>query len=74
MTAIELTDVQLRYPNGHEVLHNVNLRVNEGEIVGMLGASGAGKSTVLRLIAGLQPSQAGTRLRRMRGTSAAKDS
>ena len=60
MTAIELTDVQLRYPNGHEVLHNAHLRVNEGEIVGMLGASGAGKSTVLRLIAGLQPSQAGT--------------
>ena len=60
MTAIELTDVQLRYPNGHEVLHGANLHVGDGEIVAMLGASGSGKSTVLRLIAGLQPSQSGT--------------
>lgn len=60
MTAIELADIHLHYPNGHEVLQGANLQVTQGEIVGMLGASGSGKSTVLRLIAGLQPSQSGT--------------
>jgi len=42
-------------PDGQQllVLQGVNLRLNEGQIVGLLGRSGSGKSTLLRLIAGL---------------------
>lgn len=38
-----------------EVLHEVGLRINEGEIVSLVGANGAGKSTLLMAISGIQP-------------------
>lgn len=60
MTAIELTNVHLGYPNGHQVLTGAELTVADGQILGMLGASGSGKSTLLRIIAGLQHPQKGT--------------
>jgi NitT/TauT family transport system ATP-binding protein len=48
-------------PDGGEllVLEGVNLRLEEGQIVGLLGRSGSGKSTLLRLIAGLSEPSAG---------------
>jgi branched-chain amino acid transport system ATP-binding protein len=36
-----------------EILHGLNLRVDKGEIVSLIGANGAGKTTTLRTIAGL---------------------
>jgi NitT/TauT family transport system ATP-binding protein len=49
-------------PDGAEllVLEGVNLRLVQGQIVGLLGRSGSGKSTLLRLIAGLSQPSAGT--------------
>jgi NitT/TauT family transport system ATP-binding protein len=44
----------------HIVLEGVNLTVNEGEVVGLLGRSGSGKSTLLRCIAGLSDPTGGT--------------
>src|SRR6266545_4765156 len=41
------------------VLDHVSLEVNDGELFVLLGASGSGKSTVLRLIAGLLPADEG---------------
>ena len=41
------------------VLEGVNFSLNEGEIVGLLGKSGSGKSTMLRIMAGLVPADQG---------------
>jgi len=50
-----------RKPDGSEllVLDGIELRVAEGEIVGLLGRSGSGKSTLLRLISGLSTPNSG---------------
>lgn len=44
---------------GMQVLHDVSLRVDEGEIVALLGANGAGKTTTLRTVSGLVRPSAG---------------
>jgi energy-coupling factor transport system ATP-binding protein len=41
--------------SGHRVIHGVDLDVREGEVVALLGRNGAGKTTVLRALAGLVP-------------------
>lgn len=52
MALLTLSDIRVRY-GSVEVLHGINLRVEEGEIVTILGANGAGKSTTLLSISGL---------------------
>ena len=42
-----------------QVLFGVDLEIREGEILGLLGTNGAGKSTVLRVLSGLAPPQRG---------------
>jgi energy-coupling factor transport system ATP-binding protein len=37
---------------GHEILHNINLSLNAGEFIAVMGANGSGKSTLLRTIMG----------------------
>lgn len=46
----------------HHVLSDVSLRVDRGEIVALIGRSGSGKSTVLRVLAGLSADHTGERL------------
>ena len=52
MALLELTDVQARYGQVR-ALHGVTLTVEEGEIVALLGANGAGTTTTLRAISGM---------------------
>ena len=47
---IEFEDVTKVYPGGNTALENVNLHIDQGEFVFVLGHSGAGKSTFLKLI------------------------
>ena len=56
--AIEVTNLCKRY--SQEVLKNFSLSVNEGEMVVLLGESGCGKSTFIRILAGLENADSGS--------------
>lgn len=50
---VELRDVTFAYPGGEPVLEHVDFRARPGEVVALTGASGEGKTTMIRLILGL---------------------
>jgi branched-chain amino acid transport system ATP-binding protein len=49
---LKLINISVTY-GAFEALHSINLDINEGELVVLLGANGAGKSTIFRTISGL---------------------
>ena len=51
---ISFSDVSKRYPEGLEALRNVSFTIEAGEMVFITGHSGAGKSTVFRLLAAIE--------------------
>ncbi|MBW7651159.1 ABC transporter ATP-binding protein [Anoxybacillus sp. ST4] len=59
MMAIQLQRVSKHF-HKKEVIHNVSLEVNDGEIFGILGPSGAGKTTLVKMIAGIDTATEGT--------------
>lgn len=59
MPFIEITSASKSF-DGLPVLHDINLTVNEGEFVAIVGYSGSGKSTLINLISGLVKPDTGT--------------
>ena len=59
MADVKLTDVGKNYGGTVEVLKNINLDIQTGELIVFVGPSGCGKSTLLRMIAGLEKISAG---------------
>lgn len=52
---IEVKNVSFMYERGNkEVLSNINFKIDNNESVGIIGANGAGKSTILKLLVGLE--------------------
>jgi ATP-binding cassette subfamily B protein len=58
--AIEFQHVSFCYPSGRQVLHDVSFKVEPGQVVALVGYSGAGKSTILSLIPRLYDPTAGS--------------
>ncbi|NJP32386.1 ABC transporter ATP-binding protein [Micromonospora thermarum] len=56
---LEINDLTLLYGR-IQALHGISLRVNEGEVVALIGANGAGKTTTMRAISGLRPVASGS--------------
>ncbi|MFT8725374.1 MAG: ABC transporter ATP-binding protein [Liquorilactobacillus nagelii] len=52
---IKINELEFNYGN-KRVLNNINLTINSGEIVGLIGENGAGKTTLLNILLGLLPS------------------
>ena len=50
---VELRDVDFGYEAGQNVLHHLNMEIREGELATLSGRTGAGKSTVFKLVLGL---------------------
>jgi branched-chain amino acid transport system ATP-binding protein len=55
---LKLNDVSVKY-GSFKALHSINLEIKDGELVVLLGANGAGKSTIFRTISGLIKSSSG---------------
>jgi branched-chain amino acid transport system ATP-binding protein len=58
-SALEISDLHAWYGESH-VLHGINLHVDKGEVVTLLGRTGAGRTTTLRAILGLTGSRKGS--------------
>ena len=59
MAQLKFIDVNKVYPNGYHAVHDFNMEIADGEFICLVGDSGCGKSTTLRMIAGLEDITAG---------------
>jgi phospholipid/cholesterol/gamma-HCH transport system ATP-binding protein len=60
VNAVELTDVTYGYVRGSAVLRGIDMTIPRGKVVAIMGGSGCGKTTILRLIGGQLRPQEGT--------------
>lgn len=52
-TVLRVENIEYKYPDGYRAIKNMSFEVKEGEKLGIIGANGAGKSTMLRMLVGL---------------------
>ena len=57
--SLELKEIKKSFTEGEAVLDNISLEISKGEFITLLGSSGCGKTTTLRIIAGLEQPDAG---------------
>ena len=57
--SITIEDLYFSYGNGVDVLNGINLTINPGEKIALVGASGGGKSTLVQVLIGLYPARQG---------------
>jgi ABC-2 type transport system ATP-binding protein len=69
---IRMSGLTYRYANGAPALNGVDLEIGVGEVVAVVGPASSGKSTLLRVLAGLVPPSAGTVELPWRRTSAGR--
>lgn len=50
---VEFKNVGFAYEGGPEILHNINLKINRGDVIAVLGPNGAGKTTLVKHAIGL---------------------
>lgn len=60
MSAVEIKNLKKVYANGTEALKGINLEVSEGDFYALLGANGAGKTTIIGIMTGLVNKTAGS--------------
>ena len=57
---VEYLDYSFSYPNGKQVLHNVNLNISTGDFVVLFGSSGCGKTTLIKQLLSIAPNGSST--------------
>lgn len=57
---VELTSISKKYPNGVNALYDINIHIEPGEFIYVIGATGSGKSTLIKIIDGQELPTTGT--------------
>jgi cobalt/nickel transport system ATP-binding protein len=57
---LEIENLNYSYPDGHQAIRDINLTINDGESIALVGANGAGKSSLFKLIIGISEVQEGS--------------
>ena len=58
--SLELKEIKKSFTEGEAVLDNISLEISKGEFLSLMVSSGLGKTTTLRIIAGLEQPDAGS--------------
>ena len=56
---IKLSNINFHYKNNKPVLKNINIKIKKGEIIGIIGPTGSGKSSLINIISGIQKPKSG---------------